>query len=64
MNCAQAAEKLAQTRIALAAVTAQIETYALGDRPSSPPVSLIREERRLRAIAAWYRAACSGAHGQ
>lgn len=47
-------EKLKEARAALEAVTREIEAYNIGDRPPSPPVRLLREERRLKTIADWY----------
>lgn len=48
-------EKLAEARAHLAFITATIEGYSLGDRPQSPPVSLRRDERRVRAVVAWWQ---------
>lgn len=48
-------EKLSEARAHLAFITTTIEGYSLGDRPQSPPVSLLREERRIRAVVAWWQ---------
>lgn len=49
-------EKLAEARAALSDVRARIESYSYGDRPSSPPANLLREERRVRSIISWWEA--------
>jgi len=45
----------------LAELRAEIEKYAIGDRPSSPPVSLLEEEMRL--LANGDECSCMGACG-
>jgi predicted dithiol-disulfide oxidoreductase (DUF899 family) len=41
---------LDEVETALAILTEQINAYALGDRPPSPPVRLLREETELRRL--------------
>jgi hypothetical protein len=48
-------EKLKEVQAALDRVRAQISSYEGGDRPMSPPVALLREERRLLTLRDWYR---------
>lgn len=45
--------KLAEAREALRAVRARIEAFDGGDRPPSPPASLLREEQRLLTRVGW-----------
>lgn len=47
-------EKLAEARAALSDVRTRIQSYSFGDRPQSPPASLLREERRVLAVVKWW----------
>lgn len=48
------AEQLKQARTELDAIKQRIEAFSLGDRPPSPPVSLLREEARLESLVKWF----------
>lgn len=49
-------EQLTQAKADLDDVRQRIESFSLGDRPQSPPVSLLREEARLETLVKWYEA--------
>lgn len=50
-------EKLAEAREELEDIVKRIEAFDGGDRPSSPPASLLMEEARLRGLVDWYEQA-------
>lgn len=49
-------EKLTEARESLSDIRVRIQSYSFGDRPQSPPAELLREERRVQAIVAWWEA--------
>lgn len=49
-------EQLTQAKADLEDLRQRIEAFSWGDRPSSPPVSLLREEARLENLVKWYEA--------
>lgn len=49
-------EQLVQAKADLDDLRQRIESFALGDRPQSPPVSLLREEARLQSLVTWFEA--------
>lgn len=51
-----ASEKLSEARAHLSDIQVRIQSYSYGDRPQSPPASLLKEERRVLAIVAWWQA--------